>query len=192
MALKNRPGRRIATLLAGLTLLALAGCKEETISRYQVPKPPPQRLLGVIVSHGERTWFFKLVGPQEAVDKHADEFKLFIDSVRFPASGEQPITWTVPRESGWREQGGTQLRYATILLGSKDTPLELTVVPLEGAGGSLLKNVNRWREQMKLPDISGAELTSLTRAIKVDGNQGTWVDIKSGDQPGRGGSGAKP
>src|SRR5215472_11550644 len=138
MATTTRPGRRIGALLAGLTLAILAGCKEETISRYQVPKPPPQRLLGAIIPHGRQTWFFKLVGPQPVVDKHAEEFKEFINSVRFPDKGKEPIIWTVPQEGGWREEAGSGHRYVTFKLGPTDAPLELTVIPLGGQGGSLL------------------------------------------------------
>src|ERR1700739_3174762 len=83
MATTTRPGRRIGALLAGLPLAILAGCKEETSERYRVPKPPQQRLLGAILPHGDRTWFFKLLGPEDAVEKHAKEFKQFVHSVRF-------------------------------------------------------------------------------------------------------------
>lgn len=192
MALQKKPGKRIGALLAGLMLAILAGCKEEVIDHYQVPKAPPQRLLGAIIPYGKTTWFFKLAGPQTAVDKHADEFDQFIRSVRFPDKADEPITWKVPAEWGWREYPGVEMRYRTFDLGSKGSPLELTIIPLGGQGGTLLKNVNRWREQMGLPDVSEDDLPGLTREITVDGNKGTRVDIKSADQPGRGDRGAKP
>ena len=54
------------------------------------------RLLGAIVPHGERTWFFKLLGPAPAVGEQKETFDRFLASVQFPDKGERPITWTVP------------------------------------------------------------------------------------------------
>src|SRR2546423_14955314 len=64
-------GRTCLMLLALVMLLLTSGCKEEKIDHYRVPKDrkPAQRLLGAIVLHGERVWFFKLLGPQAAVDQ---------------------------------------------------------------------------------------------------------------------------
>lgn len=192
MATKKRSGKRIGALLAGLALALLAGCKDETIERYQVPRPPQQRLLGAIIPRGERTWFFKLVGPQDVVDKHAAEFRQFIQSLSFPEKGRQPIAWRVPEEWGWREEPGEKLRYATFKIGPREDPLELTVIPL-GGGGTLLSNVNRWRDQMGLPRVTEDDLGRMTSDLKVgDDIKGTWVDIKAADEPGRGGKGAKP
>src|SRR5439155_26536230 len=80
---------------------------------------------------------------------------------------------------GWRESRGSELRYATLLLGPKDSPLELSVTPLGQEAGSLLANVNRWRGQMGLPEVKAAELDKLTREIKVDGEAVTVVDMKA-------------
>ena len=44
------------------------------------------------------------------------------------------ITWTVP--DGWKQQPGSASRFATILVGLEDKPMELTVVPLGREAGS--------------------------------------------------------
>src|SRR5947209_20071947 len=112
-------------LLGAFALAALAGCRDDEIRRYKVPQPvtTPMRLLGAIVSHGERTWFFKLLGPAPAVGEQKDTFDRFLTTVQFHDAGEKPITWTVPE--GWREEQGGQMRYAT--LRSDKGHLELTV-----------------------------------------------------------------
>ena len=73
--------------LWGLALLGLAGCQNgDGIRHYQVPRPEARRLLAAVVPHGDDTWFFKLVGPEAAVEGHRDEFERFIRTVRFPAA----------------------------------------------------------------------------------------------------------
>lgn len=174
------PARRggLAILCLSAALVA-AGCKDDVVARYQVPKGPKaaQRLLGAIVPHAGKTWFFKLLGPQAAVDKHAEEFDRFVRTLRFKDKEDEPIAWTVPR--GWQEKGKSDLRYATFVLGPPASPLELTVIPLGAEAGSLLANVNRWRGQMGLPDVDDDELAKLTREIKVDGKAVTLVDMKA-------------
>jgi hypothetical protein len=172
---------RVWPVLAGLAGLFLAaGCaEEEGISHYKVPKPPPQRLLGAIIPHGDTTWFFKLVGPQPAIANHEKEFKQFIASVRFPDKPEMPITYNPPE--GWREINSREkTRHQTFALGTPDSRLELSVTPLgaEGETRSLLKNVNRWRGQLGLPNVTEAELGKLTETIKVAGEAATLVDLK--------------
>ena len=43
-----------------------------------------QRLVAVIVPHGGKTWFFKLLGPDTAVASEKAAFLTFVRSVRFP------------------------------------------------------------------------------------------------------------
>src|SRR5206468_13040197 len=101
-------------ILAGLIVLAAAGCQDEAVRHYKVPRvpEPPTRLLGAILPAGEQVWFVKLSGPETAVAPHRDEFEQFVQSIRFPKQAEQPITWTAP--TGWRtESGARDQRYAT-------------------------------------------------------------------------------
>lgn len=171
----------LALVLAALCLST--GCKEEEpVARYRAPKERiPQRLLGAIIPHGEKTWFFKLLGPRKAVDAAEKEFIGFIESVRFTDKDLRPVTWTLP--AGWSEKPGSELRYATLLLGPKDKPLELTVVPLGGEAGSVLANVNRWRGQVGLGDVDEDGLGKLTRETKVDGKSVTLVDLRPEEEP---------
>jgi hypothetical protein len=42
-----------------------------------------QRVLGVILKRGDRTWFFKMLGPAAVIEKQKAAFEQFLDSVRF-------------------------------------------------------------------------------------------------------------
>ena len=102
------------------------------------PEPLPKvRLLAVIFPHGERTWFFKLTGPTATVDKQAEAFDRFIQSIRFTDKMELPVEWTVPE--GWQKDRDRPGRQATFQMGPKDESAELTVVALA------TKRVRSWQ-----------------------------------------------
>jgi hypothetical protein len=174
--------RRPAALLAGLALAALAGCQQETVTSYRVPRldTPPPRLLAAIVPAGEKIWFFKLAGPAPEVAAHQAEFDRFVNSLNFLEAGDPPVTWVLPE--GWEERPSREaLRYATIRVGPEK--LELTVVPLGREAADQLANVNRWRRQIDLPPITEAELAPLKRDITVNGRAVTLVDMTGGGKP---------
>lgn len=172
-------------LIGGLALALLAGCREdEEIRHYQVAKPDTSRsagankvrLLAAIFPQPDRTWFFKMTGPVADVGEHEAEFHQFIESVRFTKNPDQPVTWTIPR--GWRHEPGKGFRYATFLIGPKEKAFELIVSSLEGQGGSVLANVNRWRGQIGLRPIGEPALAKVSRPLKVDGGPATLVDMQ--------------
>lgn len=188
-------------IVGGLAaLLWLAGCQDEEIRRYQVPKPETlqkdvpttdklQRLLGLIVPHGDRVWFFKLVGPQQLIAEQEEKFDGFIQTIRFQESRAEPITWKVP--DGWQQEAGAGMRYATLHLGPKDQPLEMTVtaLPREREAASVLENVNRWRGQLGLKPIPETELGRVSKEVKVGDTSATRVDMTG---PGGGRTGMSP
>lgn len=194
-------------LLPVLLVLTLLGCQNEDIERYKVPKPeslprvelptpqgPPQLLLAAIAPHGERTWFFKVVGAPEDVTPLKEPFETFLRSVRFNDKGEQPITWTVPKD--WQEERGSGMRHATFRIGPKG--LELTVIPLGKEFGSILDNINRWRGQIGLRPITQGDLPTVSREFKWDGGSGLVVEMtgvdagKAGKMPPFAGKAAAP
>ncbi|MCS6851121.1 MAG: hypothetical protein NZ700_08145 [Gemmataceae bacterium] len=171
----HAPVSRLFTgLVSGLLLGSAVGCGEdEAIRRYSVPKPEPMRLLGAIVPHEDRVWFFKLVGPTSIVSVHRATFEEFVRSVGFDPPG--PITWVVP--PGWEKQPGSGLRYATFRIPYKNHPLDLTVIPLGPDAGNVLENVNRWRDQIGLPAIGEEDLPMTTTSIETRGGRGILVDL---------------
>ena len=49
------------------------------------------RILAAVVPVGDKTWFFKMTGPSELVEKHKAELEEFLKSVKFAGGqgGEQ-------------------------------------------------------------------------------------------------------
>lgn len=162
--------------VVALAAALIAGCQQDEIRSYTVPKPEQNRLLGAILPHGDSTWFFKLMGPDGEVSEHKDEFDRFVDSVRFKDNADAP-TWTLPE--GWttREEK-VKGSYATIMVG-KGHPLDLTVTRLsrEGMAGSILANVNRWRNQLALPAVTEEELPHEVTQRKLGGDTLTLVNM---------------
>src|SRR5262249_39556266 len=144
-----------------LLALLLAGCSSEGITIHEVPYHK-QRLLGAIVTTDTNAWFFKLVGNADDVAADRDGFMKFVGSLRFPVEGKEPVEWTLPE--GWKSEPGTSMRYATIYLPRGQV---VTVTRLGAEGGGVLANVNRWRDQLKLPPINGDELWKQSQHVEL-------------------------
>jgi len=165
-------------MIFGLTAWMLPGCQEqEEIRRHQVPKTkqPKIRLLAAIYPKSENTWFFKLLGPENAVAENEDAFHGFIKSVRFPGNGKEEIQWTAP--NGWREEKPIPPRYASYRIGEGLQELDFSITKLPGKAGTVLLNVNRWRGQIGLGPVTQMELGKITRELKQDEVEITVVDI---------------
>src|SRR5260370_41692692 len=74
-----------------LALATILGCEKDEIRHYQVARleippdaapatPVPTRMLAAICvqTQQDRTWFFKLTCPPDAVEKYKDEYEHFI------------------------------------------------------------------------------------------------------------------
>ncbi|HSU69177.1 MAG TPA: hypothetical protein VLJ39_19995 [Tepidisphaeraceae bacterium] len=150
----NQPLRATLVFLSAAAILV--GChKDETAIRtYSAPKdtPAPQ------VASADQT-------PSDTSDSPAPE----------PTPG-QPILWTVP-ESWKQVPGGNQMRYATFRVSENDPKAELTVLRLPAEAAAVLPNVNRWAGQLKLPQVSQADLIKLVSQTQVSGEQAAMVDM---------------
>jgi hypothetical protein len=182
-------------ILLSATIVALSGCKPtEEIRTYTVPKTaapravattpaetgqPVDRMLTVVVPESGRAWFYKVVGPIPAVDAREKEIIDFVAGTP-PAAGSETPAWTLPQ--GWTSRPGTDgVTLATIQVPTDDKPLDLTVtaLPWSGTPDDLLRNVNRWRGQMGLPQANtAAELAGDVREMKADGRTVTIVDLR--------------
>ena len=192
--------RSLAQFAAALAAALTVGCQEqEQIQQYTVAKSEvlnpdgdsvtapaggtaqpeeryPARTLGAIVPQDGQTWYFKIMGPDEAVAGQDEAFRQFLATVKFAAG--RP-TWTLPE--GWVEQessGG--VRFATIRIPAEGQPLELTVIPLPAQGDareSLVANVNRWRDQLALPPASADGIDEQVETVPLADGTASYVNI---------------
>lgn len=172
-------------LCCGLTALLLGCGEDEPINSYKVPKEPippiaytvkpgetEARTIGAIFPEGDTFWFFKVHAPKELVDGQRKEIDEFIRSVRLTGKPEEPLQWKLPQ--GWKEgKPSVEFIKNEFLFGPNDS-LRLTV---STARGTLLSNVNRWREEVGLSAITDGQMKYTTEKLDVNGVPVTLVDV---------------
>ena len=197
------PLQSFLILPAVLMLFLITGCGEQPqIRTYDAPKSAknqapagsnaarpelePARMLAAMIPQGNKAWYFKVTGPPEAVEEQAERIKELISSVEFPKP-DAP-TWTLPE--GWTEAGSDgKFRYNTIKIPAGGAVLEMSVIPLGIPAGKdmeeyKLENVNRWRKEVNLPEISQTEVAGQLEELPIKGGTALLVDLL-GTQAGR-------
>lgn len=180
--------------LMTLLLLLSVGCsKQEEITSYTVPKtssglgpagsdsamaPAKEvRMLAAILPDSPQNWFFKMTGSPEQVKAEFDPFVQFLKSVSLKAGKPE---WKLPEN--WIQEPGSSMRFATLKVKDSDPPVELSVIPLPASSNlnaDLLSNINRWRGQVGLGDISEENLKTASDTPALDTELFT---VKAGDQ----------
>jgi hypothetical protein len=87
------------------------------------------------------------------------------------------LTYTLPE--GWTDTGRkTQFAIAVFRVSRDGHSAEVRISPLGPAAGSLLGNVNRWRDELHLPAITEGQLAKESiKDVKVMGLDAKYVDI---------------
>jgi hypothetical protein len=100
-------------------------------------------------------------------------------------SGVRPkIEFSTPK--GWTQlPDRTGFRAASFEFGEGDRIVEITAIPLGGAAGSLVANVNRWREQIGLAAVSPEEVDKAIEPVSVGGERGSAVNLLGSEISGR-------
>ncbi len=134
-------------------------------------------MLAAIIPRESQAWFFRLLGPAEAVEAQTAGFRALVKSVHFAAGGTPE--WTLPK--GWEQKPASGMRHATIEIASPAGPLDLSVTVLPrnepDQDTYTLSNVNRWRGQLGLAPLALAQLKENIEPIELDGATATFVDL---------------
>jgi hypothetical protein len=85
------------------------------------------------------------------------------------------LTYDVP--PGWQATPAGGMRKAAFAIADGSENAEVTVISLDAAGGALLANVNRWRQQVKLGEVSEQELETATKKIELGTVPGDYVEL---------------
>jgi hypothetical protein len=97
-----------------------------------------------------------------------------------PSSGEGKPAWQVP--AGWQEVAAGQFLVAKFMVsGSGDAQAAINVSMSQGDGGGLAGNVNRWRGQLGLGPLAGAELNQSVSAVDTAGGKASVVELDGKD-----------
>jgi hypothetical protein len=176
-----------------------------------------ERIIGAILHADDATWYFKMMGDAALAEKNKPAFVAFLESVEFQSStapapsidmsqlpaghpavpgvalesqmpaGDKP-SWTVP--AGWKEGDLMQFLVARyVIQGNGDASATVNVSQLDGDGGGLLPNINRWRGQLGQPPINDDDAAKLptidasgAKAVVADF---TGTDMRNGSKPAR-------
>ena len=92
-----------------------------------------------------------------------------------PVDPAEKPTWTVP--AGWQEGPLAQFLIAKFIIkGTGNAAATVNVSRLNGDGGGLLSNINRWHQQLTTASITGEEMMKLP-SLDVAGSKATLVDF---------------
>jgi hypothetical protein len=161
-----------------------------------------KRILVVELTRGNMSWFFKMTGADSLVASQKDNFLQFLKSVSFtenaPASTAMTTApadnansapdlnsmWTIP--AGWQTQTHSSMLLAQFsIAGDNGAKADVNVLELAGEGGGLLKNLNRWRGQLNLPDATETDLATMVTTIDSANGKIELMDFSGTDKSGK-------
>ena len=150
------------------------------------------RIVAGIASVEGRTFFFKMRGNAALAKAQKEGFIGWIGTVKTAAApevatppvaaapapeagAEKPqIKWEVP--AGWKAVAPTSMRYASFAVaGQNGEAADISVSVFGGDGGGDLGNVNRWRSQIGLGEITADGLMALV--VPVAGTDGEILTV---------------
>jgi hypothetical protein len=135
----------------------------------------PVRIVTAMVHRPDASWFYKLSGDAPLVEAQKPVFLEFLKTVQIketaatsapPSAAEEPAPFKGEVPSGWTRLPAGQMQVAKFGLPEKDGGKgEVFVSVFPNDTGGRLANVNRWRRQVGLPEVSEADLGSMVRPL---------------------------
>jgi hypothetical protein len=89
-------------------------------------------------------------------------------------AGDRSLPFTCEVPESWRPVQANAMQLAAYEAGKGR---QKVVISISSAGGNLAANINRWREQVHLAPLEGAELGKTLEEFTVDGNQAVFVEF---------------
>jgi hypothetical protein len=169
----------------------------------------PTRILAAVFRKEGTAWFFKMVGDDELVAKQKPAFIAFLSTLNFQspsASAELPPshppvgsgsiasaktassktpssgrpTWQIP--AGWQEAPAGEFLVAKFTIaGQANEQAAVNVSMSAGDGGGLEANVNRWRKQLGLPDLSSTDIPAAVQTLDLPSGKAMLVEMNGTD-----------
>jgi hypothetical protein len=170
----NNPGfgpvfaRRIVLPAVVLCVAVLAGAcdgREDEVRSYAAPKDPAPS-----TAPATRAVDARPVGTQPPIPAAGDA------TANQAAADALPFQWTLPE--GWKQDPQPRaMRVATVNVESDGKRGELIVTRFRAGGfGSLVDNLNRWRQQVGLPPVAD-EKEVKPETTTVGGREGKVYDF---------------
>ena len=138
-------------------------------------------MYGTLLVRSGGTLFVKMVGPGSEVRSQRDNFMRFCASIEARGAAnvgkskpqvQSKFAWTAPES--WVKQGPRDMREVSYSFGAADEGVCYVSVFGGGVGG-ITANVNRWRKQVGLGDMSAKEIGELPQ-LDVLGGKATMFE----------------
>ena len=153
-----------------LLIIAATGCGRDSVKVYHVdasdnatPTPPPIAAPAAMPGSMPTAMPEGMLAPDN--------------------SSQPPLQYTLP--AGWEKKALTQMRVASFGISQAGKQADVSVIPLGGMAGNDPANVNRWRGQVGLQSLAGAELSKLAEKVTVGEQPADLYDL-AGTSPGSG------
>lgn len=147
----------------------------------------PFTMIGAIIPVGEMAWFYKLSGPADQVAPLEESILNFLKATKY-VDGKPDLS-SVP--DAWTTGPGNSMRFATLRIPHDDKSFDLAISTLSLNGSwdeySLI-NINRWRQQLGLPEVKLSELitdneSEVVEEIETPAGKGRYVRLTGPKNP---------
>jgi hypothetical protein len=181
----NQIAQRLTTSIGEVTIVGLAGLPKDA------DPAKDGRIIAAMTTTGNSTLFFKMRGNAELAESQKGEFIKWVAAVCNAQGGNKspenarampPRDLSTPQikwktSEGWSEVPPSSMRYASFSAGANGGKIDISVVTFPGEGGSDADNVNRWRQQIGLPLLTGEAMGSNFAQLKSADATFATVDI---------------
>lgn len=167
-------------------------------------KDIPERILVAMLFKDNVNWFFRLSGNKALVEESKNDFITYLNSVKLqqsisdkPSDTQVPSPQTQPNPhqiqtvqgaaqpmptelsvpENWKQLPPTPMAPLRYEVASGNSTALITITRLDGEGGGILPNINRWRGQIKLPPVSQSDLDKQISKIKTAIGEAFVVDF---------------
>ncbi|MBS0663811.1 MAG: hypothetical protein JSR48_11150 [Verrucomicrobia bacterium] len=130
-------------LLAAGLLAVLGGCREAKIAHYRVPHENVEE-------------------PPAATGPGSD-----MTATAVPTAADGGLKWTAPAH--WRAKPAGAMRKASFAVPGEGGEGDLSVTAFPGDVGGELANLNRWRNQLRLPPLAPADAAGAVTRFESHG-----------------------
>jgi hypothetical protein len=180
--------------------IEIAGQQAQFFEMVGTSQDPESKtnILGAILNRNGTAWFFKMTGSATVVTDQKPIFLDFLKSLKFETSVAQPALpashppignkpaslsteskpqWRVPQ--GWQEAPPTQFLVAQFLISGENG--SQAGVNISKTGGGVTANINRWRNQLSLEELSSGEIEKQLQTLAVPDSKAMLIDMRGTD-----------
>jgi hypothetical protein len=158
-------------------------------------EPSPKRIITAMVHHDESSLFFKLSGDPAVVEAQKPAFLGFLKTIHVKASSASDaapasnprsgstarFNWQVPAQ--WKQQPAGEFQVARFDLPERSgAKAEVFVSVFGNDTGGTLANVNRWRRELGLREVSDDALPPMLVPLDAAEPEARLVDLTNNNR----------